>query len=233
VQCTPPHRPRAGSGPRAAERGPSGHRVSGRPRPFRPWPRTVPGRGPKGRVRSTAGRDGMGVPDLCRFFHSRLRRPRPGGGSARIFGGACRGPNPEVDTSGRGAEGASSQELLATSQTTLRPRCFPPRDERGRLAVVLTAPPYPFLPADAHGQLAVALAVCYAGDLDEGERCSTAAARVRTASGGRRRPDAVSARPVRPPRRAEGQVRPGNLSRLNQNIAPSAQRTSAPATIVR
>lgn len=43
-------------------------------------------------------------------------------------------------------------------------------DELTVIAVALSAPPEPFLPAEAHGRLAVALAVCYAGDLDEGER---------------------------------------------------------------
>jgi FAD/FMN-containing dehydrogenase len=43
-------------------------------------------------------------------------------------------------------------------------------DELTVIAVILKAPPEPFLPAEAHGKLAVALGVCYAGDLDEGER---------------------------------------------------------------
>jgi FAD/FMN-containing dehydrogenase len=43
-------------------------------------------------------------------------------------------------------------------------------DELTTIAVILTAPPAPFLPAEAHGKLAVALAVCYAGDLEQGER---------------------------------------------------------------
>jgi FAD/FMN-containing dehydrogenase len=43
-------------------------------------------------------------------------------------------------------------------------------DELTVNAVVLTAADAPFLPAEAHGTLVVALALCYAGDLDEGER---------------------------------------------------------------
>jgi FAD/FMN-containing dehydrogenase len=43
-------------------------------------------------------------------------------------------------------------------------------DELTVIAALLTAPPAPFLPEEAHGRLAAALAVCYAGDLDEGER---------------------------------------------------------------
>ena len=42
-------------------------------------------------------------------------------------------------------------------------------DELTVIAVVMTAPPFPFLPEPAHGKLAVALAVCYAGDLEQGE----------------------------------------------------------------
>ena len=42
-------------------------------------------------------------------------------------------------------------------------------DDLTVVAVVMTAPPFPFLPEHAHGKLAVALAVCYAGDLVEGE----------------------------------------------------------------
>jgi FAD/FMN-containing dehydrogenase len=42
-------------------------------------------------------------------------------------------------------------------------------DELTVIAVVMTAPPFPFLPDHAHGKLAVALAVCYAGDLEKGE----------------------------------------------------------------
>ena len=42
-------------------------------------------------------------------------------------------------------------------------------DELTVIAVVMTAPPFPFLPEHAHGELAVALAVCYAGDLAKGE----------------------------------------------------------------
>ena len=41
-------------------------------------------------------------------------------------------------------------------------------DELTVLAVLLTAPEAPFLPPDAYGKLAVALALCYAGDMDEG-----------------------------------------------------------------
>jgi FAD/FMN-containing dehydrogenase len=43
-------------------------------------------------------------------------------------------------------------------------------DELTVIAVVMTAPPFPFLPEHAHGKLAVALAVCYAGNLNDGER---------------------------------------------------------------
>ena len=43
-------------------------------------------------------------------------------------------------------------------------------DELAVLCAMLTAGPAPFLPEEAHGKLAVALAVCYVGDLDEGER---------------------------------------------------------------
>ncbi len=38
------------------------------------------------------------------------------------------------------------------------------------IAFVLTAPPAPFLPESAHGRLCIALALCYFGDLEEGER---------------------------------------------------------------
>jgi FAD/FMN-containing dehydrogenase len=43
-------------------------------------------------------------------------------------------------------------------------------DELTVLASFFVAPDAPFLPAEAHGRPVVALAVCYAGDLDEGER---------------------------------------------------------------
>jgi FAD/FMN-containing dehydrogenase len=43
-------------------------------------------------------------------------------------------------------------------------------DELTVLCAFLTAGPAPFLPEEAHGKLAAALAVCYVGDLDEGER---------------------------------------------------------------
>ena len=42
-------------------------------------------------------------------------------------------------------------------------------DELTVIAVVMTAPPFPFLPEHAHGKLAVALAVCYACNLQKGE----------------------------------------------------------------
>src|SRR5215211_5704926 len=42
-------------------------------------------------------------------------------------------------------------------------------DELTVIAVVMTAPPFPFLPEHGHRKLAVALAVCYAGDLAKGE----------------------------------------------------------------
>jgi FAD/FMN-containing dehydrogenase len=42
-------------------------------------------------------------------------------------------------------------------------------DELTVIAVVMTAPPFPFLPEHGHGKLAVALAACYAGDLETGE----------------------------------------------------------------
>jgi FAD/FMN-containing dehydrogenase len=43
-------------------------------------------------------------------------------------------------------------------------------DELTVVASFMTAPAAPFLPPEAHGTLVVALAVCYAGDLAEGER---------------------------------------------------------------
>jgi FAD/FMN-containing dehydrogenase len=43
-------------------------------------------------------------------------------------------------------------------------------DELTCLAAFITAPPAPFVPADLQGQPAIAIAVCYAGDLTEGQR---------------------------------------------------------------
>jgi hypothetical protein len=43
-------------------------------------------------------------------------------------------------------------------------------DELTCLGAFLTAPPAPFVPADLQGQPAIAIAVCYAGDLIEGQR---------------------------------------------------------------
>jgi len=47
--------------------------------------------------------------------------------------------------------------------------CADAPDELTVIAVVMTAPPFPFLPEHAHGKLAVALAVCYTGDRENGE----------------------------------------------------------------
>jgi hypothetical protein len=43
-------------------------------------------------------------------------------------------------------------------------------DELTCIAIFLTAPPAPFVPAELQMQPAIAIAVCYAGDLDEGQR---------------------------------------------------------------
>jgi FAD/FMN-containing dehydrogenase len=43
-------------------------------------------------------------------------------------------------------------------------------DEVGAGAALITAPPEPFVPEEARGQRAVAIIVCYAADVDEGER---------------------------------------------------------------
>ncbi len=43
-------------------------------------------------------------------------------------------------------------------------------DELSAIANVMVAPPMPFLPAEAHGKLVIMALVCYAGDLDAGER---------------------------------------------------------------
>lgn len=43
-------------------------------------------------------------------------------------------------------------------------------EELTTLAVYLTAPPAPFLPSEIHGKKVLAIALCYAGDLEEGEK---------------------------------------------------------------
>lgn len=43
-------------------------------------------------------------------------------------------------------------------------------DELTTLVVFLTGPPAPFLPSEAHDKKLIAVALCYAGDLEEGER---------------------------------------------------------------
>jgi FAD/FMN-containing dehydrogenase len=43
-------------------------------------------------------------------------------------------------------------------------------DELSIIANILVAPPMPFLPSDAHGKLVVMALVCYAGDVEAGER---------------------------------------------------------------
>lgn len=43
-------------------------------------------------------------------------------------------------------------------------------DELTCIAIFLTAPPAPFVPESLHGKPAIAIAVCYAGSADEGER---------------------------------------------------------------
>jgi FAD/FMN-containing dehydrogenase len=43
-------------------------------------------------------------------------------------------------------------------------------DELSVIANILVAPPMPFLPAEAHGKLVVMALVCYAGDVEAGER---------------------------------------------------------------
>lgn len=43
-------------------------------------------------------------------------------------------------------------------------------DELTTLVVFLTTPPAPFIPAHLHGTPAIAIAACYAGDIEEGER---------------------------------------------------------------
>ncbi len=43
-------------------------------------------------------------------------------------------------------------------------------DELTTLIVFLTGPPAPFLPSEAHGKKLVAIAVCYAGATEDGER---------------------------------------------------------------
>ncbi len=44
------------------------------------------------------------------------------------------------------------------------------RDELTTMAIVMQAPPLPFIPAEQHGRLVVAILVCYAGDLEDGQR---------------------------------------------------------------
>jgi FAD/FMN-containing dehydrogenase len=44
------------------------------------------------------------------------------------------------------------------------------RDELSLMAAIMTAPPLPFLPADLQGNPALAVAACYAGRLEDGER---------------------------------------------------------------
>src|SRR5215208_2018259 len=43
-------------------------------------------------------------------------------------------------------------------------------EELSAIANVMTAPPMPFLPPEAHGQLVIMALLCYAGEVDEGER---------------------------------------------------------------
>src|ERR687897_191855 len=43
-------------------------------------------------------------------------------------------------------------------------------EELSTIANVMVAPPMPFLPAEAHGQLVIMALLCYAGEVDEGER---------------------------------------------------------------
>ena len=43
-------------------------------------------------------------------------------------------------------------------------------DELSTIANVMVAPPMPFLPAEAHGQLVILALVCYAGEIEAGER---------------------------------------------------------------
>jgi FAD/FMN-containing dehydrogenase len=43
-------------------------------------------------------------------------------------------------------------------------------EELSTIANVMTAPPMPFLPPEAHGQLIIMALLCYAGEVDEGER---------------------------------------------------------------
>src|SRR5215204_6370408 len=43
-------------------------------------------------------------------------------------------------------------------------------EELSSIANVMVAPPMPFLPAEAHGQLVIMALLCYAGEVDEGER---------------------------------------------------------------
>jgi hypothetical protein len=43
-------------------------------------------------------------------------------------------------------------------------------DELSTIANVMVAPPMPFLPAEAHGRLVIMALLCYAGEVDEGER---------------------------------------------------------------
>ena len=56
-------------------------------------------------------------------------------------------------------------------------------DEVGAGVALITAPPAEFVPEPARGQPAVGVVLCYAGDLEEGERVLRAAARVRSAGG--------------------------------------------------
>jgi FAD/FMN-containing dehydrogenase len=43
-------------------------------------------------------------------------------------------------------------------------------EELSSIANVMVAPPMPFLPAEAHGRLVIMALLCYAGEVDEGER---------------------------------------------------------------
>src|ERR687895_1204960 len=43
-------------------------------------------------------------------------------------------------------------------------------DELSAIANIMVAPPMPFLPSDAHGKLVVMALMCYAGEVDAGER---------------------------------------------------------------
>src|SRR5918993_1495822 len=58
-------------------------------------------------------------------------------------------------------------------------------DELSTIANVMVAPPMPFLPAEAHGRLVIMALLCYAGEVDEGERAIApfAVAQIRVLGG--------------------------------------------------